>query len=348
MSLAEPIHHRSAGRAERRAAFLTRAGWADAATAPLADDCSYRRYFRLANATGKAVLMDAPPADGEDVRPFVTVARRLRDWGLSAPAILADDPADGFLLIEDLGDNTYTRVLADGGDEQQLYALAIDALIAIQQRDQSDAAREVPDYDDAVLLEGAGRFLDWYLGRGHGLSVPADAREAFFAAWRDCLSAVRDGPEVLVHRDYHVDNLMLLDDRPGVAACGLLDFQDAMMGPAPYDVMSLLQDARRDVAPDVIATMRARYLAAMADRIDPAAFERIYRVLGLQRALRILGVFARQSVLLGNHRYLVHVPRLWRYIDENAAHHAAAPVRRWLDRFVPASAREVPMAGGAG
>jgi aminoglycoside/choline kinase family phosphotransferase len=341
-SAAEPIPDRS----EKRSRFLAANGWGAADGAPLADDCSYRRYFRLDRGDRRMVLMDAPPDAGEDVRPFVTVARRLRTWGLSAPGIGAVDSANGFLLLEDMGDTTYTRALADGGDEAALYTLAIDALIAIQKHGEADVRGEIPDFSEAVMQEGAGRFLDWYLARGHGLVLPEDARAAYADAWARTLPIAKAGPMVLVHRDYHVDNLMVLDGRPGAMACGLLDFQDAMIGPMAYDVMSLLQDARRDVAPNLIDPLRRRHLEAFEGIIDPEAFETAYRVLGAQRSLRILGVFARQSVLLGNHRYLVHVPRLWRYIDENLAHPALAPVRDWFAAHVPDLVREIPPPGG--
>ena len=213
-----------------RHAFLNKANWALAAQDPLAGDASFRRYIRLNQNGQRALLMDAPPELGEDVRPFARIDRHLIDLGLTAPKILAEDAEHGFLLLEDFGDATFTNLLHDGADEPELYTLATDTLIALH---AMEAAHTAPDwlapYDDERLLNEAALLPDWFMG-AQGLDVSPQMRAAYDHAWLDVFHHVHEGPRTLVLRDYHVDNLMRLDNRDGVRACGLLDFQDALAG----------------------------------------------------------------------------------------------------------------------
>jgi len=323
--------------------FLSRHGWGDADRRPLADDASFRRYDRLRRNGDRAVLMDAPPPR-ENVRPFVAIAERLRALRFSAPAILASDVEAGLLLLEDLGDATFTRVLADGGDEEQLYSLAMDVLIALHERFDPAAANGVPPYDDARLLDEASLFVDWYLPAARGAPTPEPTRQEYIELWRAAFPAARRTPNTLVLRDYHVDNLMVLDGRPGVAACGLLDFQDAVIGPAAYDVVSLLEDARRDVSPGLAARLRARYSDAFP-ALDAADFEASYAVLGAQRSAKILGIFTRLDRRDGKPVYLRHIPRVWRWLEGDLRHPALAALRDWFDAVVPAGDRVTPAPG---
>jgi N-acetylmuramate 1-kinase len=333
-------------RETKRRAFWQEAGWDGATEAPLAADASFRRYFRLKHTDGRAaVVMDAPP-NKEDVRPFVSIGEILSGFGYSVPRLLAADEVEGFLLLEDLGDTTYTRALAAGEDEHALYGLAADLLTDLAKRGVDGVTGRVPAYSDEKLLQEAMLFVDWYLRPGVGLEIDDAARESFADALRACLPAARCGSEVFVLRDYHVDNMMLLPDRPGIAACGLLDFQDAVIGPASYDLVSLLQDCRRDISEPVIKSTMERYFAAMPEILDREAFLSSYRVLGAQRHLKVFGIFARQTVLYGNHGYLVHMPRLWRLTLENLSDEALAPVREWIEKHVPESHRVTPPPGG--
>jgi aminoglycoside/choline kinase family phosphotransferase len=166
-------------------------------------------------------------------------------------------------------------------------------------------------------------------------------REAYFDAWRRVLPLAKGTPDTLVLRDYHVDNMLLLPERSGVAACGLLDYQDAVTGPAAYDVVSLLEDARRDVPPELTADMIERYLAAFPDQ-DRAAFDASYAVLGAQRNCRIVGVFTRLLVRDGKPRYLPHIPRVWRWIEQDLRHPSLEPLAEWLDTYIPPSDRRIP------
>jgi len=315
--------------------FRAAAGWGAAERRLLAGDASFRKYHRLTAADGTAaVLMDAPPPQ-EDVRPFVKIARHLGGLGLSAPRILAEDAEQGFLLLEDLGDDTYTRLLARGADEAALYGLAIDALVALH---RATPPGDVPPYDDDRLLTEAALLTDWFLPAVGG-AVSGAARESYAAAWRRVFPVARAVPDTLVLRDYHVDNLMRLDGRPGVAACGLLDFQDAVIGPVTYDLMSLMEDARRDIEPSLVAEMRARYLDQMP-AVDAAALDASWAVLAAQRHAKVIGIFTRLCKRDGKDGYLCHLPRLWRLLEAALAHPALDEVRAWFDAHVPAEIRE--------
>jgi aminoglycoside/choline kinase family phosphotransferase len=315
-------------------------GWAAAESRPLAGDASFRRYDRLTLGDRRAVLMDAP-APMEDVRPFLAVAKRLAALGLSAPAVIAADIAAGFLLLEDLGDDTYTRVIAAGGDERALYALAIDLLIDLHRRPAAETACGMPAYDDALLLREAALLVDWYLPAMTGHPTGPRLRQDYLDIWTRLFPVARRVPDTLVLRDYHVDNLMWLPQRKGVAACGLLDFQDAVAGPVAYDVVSLLEDARRDLDPALVAAMIQRYRAAMPG-IDDQAFDASYAVLGAQRNAKIVGIFARLSARDGKPHYLKHIPRVWRLLEGDLAHPALGPMRDWIDRNIPVALRGIP------
>ena len=326
-------------RAALIAAFLADTGWRGQAPRPLAADASFRRYFRLSRDGETAVLMDAPPPM-ENVRAFHRVQMLLCDLGFSAPRALKVDEAAGLMLLEDLGDRTFTRALAEGEAERPLYRLAVDLLIDLHRRFTPSAAAALPPYDDQRLLEEALLLTDWYLpalGRPPG----PEAREAYIAAWRRVLPVARAVPETLVLRDYHVDNLMVVAGRKGLQACGLLDFQDAVLGPVTYDLVSLLEDVRRDVSPDLAREMMARYLKQRGD-LDADAFRASYAVLGAQRNAKIIGIFTRLSRRDGKPHYLKHIPRTWRLLEGDLAHPALAPVRDWFDLYIPPDRREVP------
>lgn len=326
-------------RAAQIAAFLDAAGWAKADRKPIAGDASFRRYDRLTSSERRAVLMDAPPPH-EDVRPFVAVAALLHRIGLSAPRILARDEVAGLLLLEDLGDGTYTRLLADGADETALYALAVDTLSHLQ-RHFDPMPGALPPYDEARLLTEASLLVDWFLPAACGAPLAPELREEYLACWRRVLPLAAGAAPTLVLRDYHVDNLLLLPGREGITACGLLDFQDAVIGPASYDLVSLLEDARRDVAPALATSMLERYFAAFPG-IDRSAFMASYAVLGAQRNCKIVGIFTRLCVRDGKPGYLKHIPRVWRLIEQDLRHEALAPVAEWLAHHIPPELRGIP------
>ncbi len=320
--------------------FLSDSGWGDAERRPLPRDASFRSYERLVRGAERAVLMNAPPDKGENVRPFVAVAAQLHRYGYSAPRLLAADREAGFLLLEDLGDTTYTRALAAGADETTLYARATDLLIDLHRR-AGAVGYDVPPYDDAKLVAEAALPLDWYFPLVLGRELGDAERTGYVEAWRAALPVLRGAAETLVLRDFHVDNLMVLDGRPSIAACGLLDFQDAVAGPATYDLVSLLQDSRRDLADGLEDALLDRYRAAIRPA-DPPAFDRSYYALGAQRGLKVFGIFGRQSALYDNPRYLHHIPRIWRHVERDLILAGLDGVRSWLDAQVPAGARVQP------
>lgn len=323
------------------AEFLRGSGWAAARRDKLPGDASFRRYERLHLDGRRAMLMDAPPPR-EDVRPFLRVARHLTGLGLSAPQIYEADENAGLLILEDLGDDTYTRLLARGAEERALYALAIDVLIALHRLPESQAIPAgLPPYDDKRLIDEAKLLTDWFMPAMTGAPVPADQAEHYASLWRAVLPLTRFAPPTLVLRDYHVDNLMGLPGRDGVAACGLLDFQDAVAGSAAYDVVSLLEDARRDLAPGLADGMMQRYFAAFP-KLDAPAFGASAAILSAQRNAKIIGIFTRLSRRDGKHHYLKHIPRVWRLLEQDLRHPALQDVRAWFDCTLPSSLRRAP------
>lgn len=333
--------------------FLAAAGWAAAMIRPLAGDASFRRYDRLEGSKGRAVLMDAPPETGEDCRPFAALAQWLHAHGYSAPRLLALDLDRGFLLLEDLGDALYRPAIAAGADEALLYATAVDLLLDLHQRPAPQrlflpgGAYVLPAHGLDVLLAGAATLLDWYLPEITGAPCPDALRADYLALWRAALAPLAAPLRpVLVHRDFHADNLLWLAERQGLARVGLLDFQDASIGHPAYDLVSLLADARRDVAPQLAADLMARYVAAARARdpgFDAEAFATACALLGAQRNCRILGVFARLWRRDGKPAYLGLLPRVWRHLAADLAHPALAELRRLLDATVPPTQRAQPL-----
>ncbi|MGH6947765.1 MAG: aminoglycoside phosphotransferase family protein [Kiloniellales bacterium] len=322
--------------------FLAAHGWGKAEVRLLAADASFRRYLRIVGETDTAVLMDAPPPR-ENVAAFVAVTSLLNQLGFSAPQPRAEDLGAGLLLLEDFGDRTYTRALIEGADELQLYERAVDLLLELHGRWPKLAANTpaLPPYDAARLLEEASLLVDWYLPAIEGEPPSAKRRQEYLEAWRAVLPQAARLTPTLVLRDYHVDNLMVLEARQGVAACGLLDFQDAVIGDPSYDLVSLLQDARRDLKPGLEAAMLCRYLDS-AHGLDPEAFLDAYSILGAQRSAKIAGIFTRLHRRDGKAQYLRHIPRVLRLLEAGLKQPGLEPVADWFARELPAEARVPP------
>ena len=323
--------------------FLVHAGWAGAARRPLAGDASFRRYDRLERSGRPAVLMDAPP-EHEDVRPFMAVARHLLELGLSAPRVLAADIPAGLLLLEDLGDVSFNRRISETpAEETRLYEAAVDLLARLHTEQaprhlpvDDTQLFDVPDYDAGLLQTEADLLPQWYLPAMTGAQDPAWLDD-WQALWRPLLPLVWPDRPIFVLRDYHADNLMWLADRAGLARLGLLDFQDATRGHPAYDLVSLLQDARRDVPPDLEQAMIGRYLDASG--ADEAAFRRAYKLLGAQRNAKIVGIFTRLWKRDGKPHYLSLIPRVWGLLERNLDLPELADLKAWLDGVAPADAR---------
>nr|WP_229582681.1 phosphotransferase [Paracoccus sp. S-4012] len=317
----------AAKRAADQARFLGEACWADADLVPLAGDASSRRYLRATRAAETAVLMDAPPGSQG---AYTSMTRWLRTRGFHAPEILAADPEAGFLLLEDLGDDLIARVLEAGPSlAPEAYARITDLLAALHRH---PPAPGIPALDGPELARQAGLFAEWY---GPAAGAPPGCDRAIATAIETLHARLcEDAPPVTGLRDFHAENIVWRGDAP----LGLLDFQDAVAVHPAYDLVSALQDVRRDVAPEIERAALDRYLAATG--ADRDSFTAAYALLGAQRNLRILGIFARLCLQDGKPRYLAFMPRAWAHLQRDLAHPALAPLAEAL-AGVPAPTRDL-------
>ncbi|MEO8302394.1 MAG: phosphotransferase [Rhizomicrobium sp.] len=373
MSDRSTLNRQAANRQAAMKEFLARAGWGDASVSPLLGDASTRHYARLAMEGRKAMLMDqpqgaegagAPPGASEEARRalgynavarlagadcarFAAAAAWLRSHGLAAPDIYDADHKQGFVILEDLGDALFAEVLADGGDEKQLYEHAVEVLARIHANDAPptlSADKPLFDYDQAALVAETDLLTEWFLPLALGRTASDDEVAAHRALWRAALAGIGKSRRVFVHRDYHAQNLLWLPERQGVARVGLIDFQDAVAGSAAYDLISLIEDARRDVRPELAQAATAHYLAAMRAQgtpVDETAFRHEMAVMAAQRNAKIVGIFARLYKRDGKPRYLAFLPRVWAYLERDLAHPALGPLRAWYDRVIPKDKRSV-------
>ena len=317
--------------------FLTAHGWAGANRAPLAGDASLRRYERIIMGRRRAVLMDA--AGGrEALDPFILIDRYLCARGYSAPQIHGADETTGLMLLEDLGDGLYTDLIDGDGDTAALFAAATDLLIDLHDETPNDLPIAALDTDR--LLGQVEILIDLYLPEITGAPANDDQRQGFLAAWRAVLPLADAIPRGLVLYDYHAPNLLWLPERQGLKRVGLLDFQDAMIGPIAFDVVSLLENPRQDTEQALAEAMIARYLDGRPE-IDADDFATAYAVLGAQRVTRNLGNFIRLWRREDKPGYLDHIPRLWRLLDHSLAHPALAPVAAWFDGAIPRDKRRI-------
>ena len=304
--------------------FLEAAGWGDAAREPLTGDASARKYVRLRKNNRTAILMDALRLP-EIVAPFVRIDEHLRQLGFSAPEILARGEQNS-LLLEDFGDTTFAQLLDNGTEPEKLFTLATDVLIALHRHPQA-IPESLRAYSPDAMLEDIELFLDWCAP-----GISETGRAEFRKAWREVLPVAHAVPASLLLRDYHAANLMLLPDRDGVRRAGLLDFQDAYQGPITYDLLSLLEDARRDVPEDLRNIMIARYLAQFPS-LDRKAFEISMAILAALRHTRVLAIFEKLSREGKMDYKQLHSPRVARLLQTALAHPMLAGVKRWFDEY---------------
>jgi aminoglycoside/choline kinase family phosphotransferase len=368
----ESLHDDPSGRDDLRRAFLTAAGLADAQAERMPGDASTRSYTRL-HRTGAAplILMDAPRADesppcGRDDTPqqrqaagynalqrlaacrvdaFVGADLYLRSLGLSAPEVVAFDVESGFAVLEDLGQDLFARRIEAGEPPKPFYDAAIDLLVRLH-AEPAPSALPVPGHTpwplltyDALALKTATDILPAWLPKlTPGLTFSDDALAAWDSLWAPIHRRGEAGAKVFTHRDYHAENLIWLDEREGLARVGLLDFQDAVLAHPAWDLAALLQDARRDVAPELEAAMLERYLDAGL-QADRPAFLSDYAALATLNNVRVVGIFARLIARDGKPRYRAFLPRMWRILDRNLAHPDLAELKAWFDQNVPPAAR---------
>jgi aminoglycoside/choline kinase family phosphotransferase len=353
--------------------FLRRSGWGDAGVAPMPSDASSRHYARLSLAGKTALLMDqpqsaeAPPAPehageaerqalgynalarlaGADTHRFQAVAEHLRGRGLAAPLIHAADHEKGFLILEDFGDTLFADVLSDGSAEEDLYKAAVEVLARLHaQAAPSRLAAGMPlyAYDQAALLAETDLLTEWFLPLALHRAATDSERADHRALWRTALDEIAGSEKVLVHRDFHAQNLMWMPERKGLARVGLIDFQDAVAGSRAYDLISLTEDARRDVSPALAELALAHYLAAARAQgisTDEAQFRTEMAIMAAQRNAKIVGIFARLYKRDLKPRYLVLLPRVWRHLEHDLTHPALADLRAWYDRTIPRNRRRI-------
>lgn len=316
--------------------FLAQAGFGAARLDPLPSDASARRYTRLHGGPRPALLMEAPPP--ENTRPFIAIAGHILGIGLSAPEIIAADPDQGLVLLEDFGDATHTALLDGGADAPMLYAEAAEALAALHEAAPPPA---LPAWDAAAMARAtAATFLDWWWPAMMG-SAPSDDLRAGLNAALHAMLAPFAATRGFVHRDYFPANLMRLEGRAGARRTGLLDFQDAGLGHPAYDLVSLVEDARRDVAPAARDAALARYFATRQTLVRED-FIAAMAACAAQRHLRVAALWVRLARRDDKPRYLVHGPRCWRLLGQALEHTATAPLRLWLDDALPRHLRRNP------
>jgi aminoglycoside/choline kinase family phosphotransferase len=355
-------------REEAVGAFLRKTGWGHAARQPLPGDASTRHYVRLVRGNETAMLMDQPQSAeaptasvnatpeerralgynsvarlaGADCARFVAAASFLRSAGLTAPDIYAADTSQGFLLLEDLGDDLYSDAIASGADEGLLYGAAIDALAVLHRHaapDSLNGTKPLFRYDETALVAETDLLTEWFLPAALRRPVSSGERDEHRGLWRAALKPLHESSRVFVHRDYHAQNLLWLPQRTAHARVGLIDFQDAVAGSPAYDLVSLLEDARRDVPQALAAAMTEHYLAQMNGHTDPEQFRMAAALLAAQRNAKIIGIFARLSARDKKPRYLAYLPRVWGYMQRDLQHPALAALKIWYDRMVPPALR---------
>lgn len=320
-------------RSNEIARFLAPSDWGDADIRPLAGDASARRYFRLHSPDDNttAVLMDAPPSSGENIRPFVTIANYLRNNALSAPEILATDSANGFVLMTDLGDDLFARVCASAPKlETTIYAAAIDALAHLH---LAEPLADLPPYDLETYRREANLLIDWYLPAATGSLVKPSVQGNFEHLIAAACDSLKHDRTVCVLRDYHAENLLWLPALSDVARVGQLDFQDALLGHPAYDLVSLLEDARRDTDEALRTQMIGRFLDRTGH--ERGAFLKAYATLGAQRNLKIIGIFTRLFVRDNKSSYVDLIPRVWDHLLRDLSHPDLAELKDFITQNVP-------------
>ena len=350
--------------------FLARHGLAGARREALAGDASTRRYERLHREGGVSLIfMDQPPVESAPCPPdatpdqrraagynamarlaagrvdaFVATGTWLHEQGLSTPEVVAHDAPQGLAILEDLGDDLYATLIANGVDEAPLYDAAVDALAVIHAVTPPDvliapgATWPLLTYDDLALATGGAMFLEWWPKYAGMAAFSPDAVAEWETLWAPIRARGEAGATVFCHRDYHAENLIWLPQRKGAARVGMLDFQDAVRAHPAWDFSMLLHDGRRDVAPEREAACLAHYFDIRPD-LDREQFLADYHALGALNSARILFIFARQVAGYGRPKYEAFMPRMWGYLNRCLADPTLAPLKAWFDRHVPAEAR---------
>ena len=311
-------------RDQQRAEFLQSTGWKNSKPEALQQDASFRRYFRVTSDQGSALLMDAPPPM-ENVGAFLDITKRLQNTGVRVPRIYQSDEKSGFVLLEDLGDQTFTHLLDNGIEEEPLYRHAFNSLNMFQQSEHMDISGLSP-YGIQAILQEVSLFCDWYLPAVKGQQLKAKDKNEFERIWIALEQALPPVKPVLVHRDFHVDNLMMFEGE-----CALIDYQDALSGSPVYDLVSLLEDARRDVSDPIQTQLKQEFLDKNLD-LDRSLFESQYSFWAVQRHCKVAGIFVRLWLRDGKSNYLVHLPRVIGLLKKHLQHAQFGPLSNWIEQ----------------
>lgn len=316
--------------------FIAASGWSDADIVALAPDASARNYFRLVRGNETRIIMDAaPPYEETDF--FAAKAEIFRNCGWAVPQIFARDAMHGFLLLEDFGADSFAAQITAGANAQEYYFLAVDALIHLH-RQPSSLVTALPVFSPARYTYLVSWLIEWYVPLVQPQPLSRVIREEFFDLWDRHFALLQRVPQHACHMDYQCHNFMDRPGQTGLARCGILDFQDAVVGPIMLDLVMLLENARADVPPAIVEACMARYLAAFP-KIDRADFAAAYALASAHNAARILGLFARLKIRDHKSQYLQYLPRNLRYFEQSLQHPALTALRAWFDRYVPAEKR---------
>lgn len=313
--------------------FLNRNGWDDALVEPIKSDASFRNYYRIRKKNLTSILMDTSRSS-EKIEKFIEVSKLLNNFGLSAPNCLATDFKTGYSLLEDFGENSFNNEILNGKNPLILYEKAVDVLVHIKKQSVS---KNFQKFDTKRMLEEVSLFIDWTLPSITGYKVDNINKSEFLLLWKNVLTELEDYKNTLVLFDYHVDNLMWLNSRKGIKKVGLLDFQDALLGPSEYDLVSILEDARRDVEQEIVEEMIRRYLFFCPEKKN--TFNKNYSILGAQRNTRILGVFVRLFIRDNKSNYLTFMPRVWDLLEKDLQHPVLSKLHKWYNKNVSKSIR---------
>lgn len=322
-------------REELLSSFLKNVGWNNTKKSLLAHDASFRWYDRLEKDNKTMVLMNAPIPQ-ENPAQFVFVDKILENIQIKVPHIYHKDLENGFLLLEDFGDNTFTRLIAKGYNENKLYTKAVNTLIEIQKKIKKNPG--LKEYNLDLILSETSLLPLWYIKYVVGRELSQDSMNSFISIWTKLYDTINQVPKTLVLLDYHVDNLMITKDNQ----CGLLDFQDARYGPVTYDLASLLEDARRPVSNKIQTEMLNLYFSKLP-AFNTDAFKLSYPLMAVQRHSKVIGIFVRLFIRDHKDRYLKHIPFVWSLLEKHLDHPLLTEYKEWLDQYIPKNIRfEIP------
>lgn len=314
--------------------FLKKCKVDDYEVEKLKADASHRRYRRLKKGEKSFIVMDAPP-EKESTKEFIQMSQFLIASGFSAPEVIEHDQENGFLLLEDFGCYQVSTILAqkmfEDASEMEVYTKAMDVLIKLH---KMQAPSFLANYDDQSMIKETTLFIEWYVSVINDAKLPRVMNEEYQKIVNYSLKLTKIFPKTTVLRDYHADNLMWLPERFGQQKIGLLDFQDAVLGSPIYDIVSLLEDARRDVSEEVVNAMISKYLKAFP-QYNYKDFMTCYSILGAQRNLKIIGIFSRQSSKNKNPYYLSLLPRVWGHLNRDLKHPLLLPLKNWIEKALP-------------